>query len=442
MRVWLAVLASVFLASAPRPWAHEIPSDVTIRAFVKAEGSRLRVLVRIPLLAMRDMTWPARAPGVLDLGRANSELDNAAMLWLGAESRLYEGDEALPEPAVGAVRASLQSDRSFESYDQALALVTGPREPDATNVTIEDDFLDVLFEYPIRSAGSRFSIDPRWGGLGLKTLTILRMVRPDGERRFELEGDPGLVRLDPTWRQATSQFVGFGLSLLLAGAEPLLFLVCLVLPFRRIADVAVLVVPFTVAVSTTLMASAYGYAPDALWFQPLIETAVAATILYLAGGNIIGARADRRWREAVWFGLIFGFALAFPLHPTLQFAGTHVGLSLVSLALGIGLGEIVALAVFVPIAARLFRFVVTDRVGTILGSALAGHTAWHWLTARTALLWQYRFAPPAFDLAFFAGLLRWAIFIVGVAGVVWIVSTLAEARQAKALRAERPESGT
>src|SRR5262249_12312861 len=157
-----------------------------------------------------------------------------------------------------------------------------------------------------------------------------------------------------------------------------------------------------------------------LWFGPLVETLIAGTILYLAGANIVGARLKHRWREAVWFGLIFGWAFAFPLHPTLQFAGAHTELSLVSFDTGLALGELVAVAIVVPIAALLFRFVVNERLGTILVSAVARHAAWHWLTTRAMLLWQYRLAPTALDLAFFAELLRWVIFVVAVAGVLWL----------------------
>src|SRR5689334_15280759 len=128
-RVWFAACLAAFLflyAELPIS-AHEVPNDVLIQAFLKPEGSRVRLLVRIPLIAMRDMTWPYKAPDILDTSRAASELHDAATLWLGDEQTLFEGDRALPSPTVAAVRATLPSDRSFESYDQALALLSGPQ---------------------------------------------------------------------------------------------------------------------------------------------------------------------------------------------------------------------------------------------------------------------------------------------------------------------------
>ena len=66
---------------------------------------------------------------------------------------------------------------------------------------------------------------------------------------------------------------------------------CLVIPFRRIRPLVAIVTSFTVAHSITLIASASGFAPDALWFPPLIEVLIAMSIVYMALENIVGAEA-------------------------------------------------------------------------------------------------------------------------------------------------------
>ena len=98
------------------------------------------------------------------------------------------------------------------------------------------------------------------------------------------------MRLDPRWSDVARQFVGLGFAHLLNGTDYLLFLVCLVLPFRRIRPLAAVVTAFTAAHSITLIGSAYGFAPDALWFAPLIDTLVAAAIVYLAIEDVINRR--------------------------------------------------------------------------------------------------------------------------------------------------------
>jgi len=293
-----AVLASALLVSLCTNVAgHEIPGDVTIQAWLKPEGQTLRLLVRVPLVAMRDMNYPTRGDktlGILDLTRAESLLRDAATLWVGEAIDVYEGDTRLPLPRLVEVRPSLPSDRSFtSSYDEALAHVTGPRLSDDTDLPWSSGVLDVFFEYPIQSDRSPFSVDSRLDRLGLRTITVLRLVLPDGTvRAFEFVGTTGFVRLDPRWHQAALQFVKLGFTHILDGIDHLLFLFCLVIPFRRFRALVAVVTAFTVAHSITLFASAYNLAPDALWFPPLIETLIATSIVYMALENIVGAGSE------------------------------------------------------------------------------------------------------------------------------------------------------
>ena len=153
--------------------------------------------------------------------------------------------------------------------------------------------LDALFEYPIQSELSDFSIDPTLARLGLRTRTALSFVLPDGAVRvFDYRGNPGLVRLDPRWHQAALRFVGLGFEHILDGVDHLLFLACLVIPFRRVRPLVAIVTSFTVAHSVTLIASAFDFAPDALWFPPLVETLIAVSILYMALENVLGGEAE------------------------------------------------------------------------------------------------------------------------------------------------------
>ena len=68
--------------------------------------------------------------------------------------------------------------------------------------------------------------------------------------------------------RGVSTFVDLGFLHILEGTDHLLFLLCLVIPFRRFRALVPIVSAFTVAHSTTLIASAYNLAPDALWLDP------------------------------------------------------------------------------------------------------------------------------------------------------------------------------
>src|SRR5205814_304458 len=69
--------------------------------------------------------------------------------------------------------------------------------------------------------------------------------------------------------------------------------------------------------------------------------------------------------------------------------------------------------------AVLFRYVVAERMGVILLSALVAHTAWHWMIERASLLGQYQFQWPALDGALLVSLMRGLLGIAVLVGVLW-----------------------
>ncbi|WP_419938583.1 HupE/UreJ family protein [Candidatus Palauibacter sp.] len=402
---------------------HEIPADVTVQAFVTPEGGRLRFLVRAPLEAMRDIEFPRYGLGYLALEAAGPFLVDAAQLWLADYVTFFEEDRRLAPPRIIATRISLPSDRSFASYATALAHFDDPPLDPGLQLPWRQALLDVLLEYDIESDESRFSIDPAFAHLGLRTVTVLRLRPPDRpERVFQYVGDPGLVRLDPRWHQAALRFVSLGFTHILDGIDHLLFLLCLVIPLRTLWGLVPVITSFTIAHSITLIASAFGIAPRALWFPPLIETLIALSIVYMALENILGAKPRKRWLLAFGFGLVHGFGFSFALSESLQFAGGHLLTSLLAFNVGVELGQLVVVAVAAPAVELLFRKVVAERMGTIIGSALLAHTGWHWMTDRGSDLLAYRFTWPAFDGALAAALMRWGALALIVVGAAWAIS--------------------
>ncbi|HEV8195445.1 MAG TPA: HupE/UreJ family protein [Gemmatimonadales bacterium] len=404
---------------------HEIPSRVTVLAFIRPEGRLLRVVVRVPLEAMRDMEFPLKGEGFLDLARVGPELEHAARLWIASSLTVEENGVTLGDPRIVATQVSLPADRSFETYPDAIAHIAGPPLPPETELVWQQGMLDVLLEYPISSDHSSFSVDPTLARLGLRTTTVLRFLPPGGaERVYQFTGDPGLVRLDPRWHQAALRFVRLGFLHILDGIDHLLFLLCLVIPFRRLRPLVAIVTSFTVAHSITLIASSLGLAPTGLWFAPLIETLIALSIVYMALENILGARLERRWLLAFGFGLIHGFGFSFFLRESLQFAGSHLATSLFSFNIGVELGQLFVLLLAVPVLSWLFRR-VPERAGTIVLSAIVAHTAWHWMTERGATLLEYRFQWPALDVVTLASVMRMAMLVLIVGIVGWLMYGLA-----------------
>ena len=392
-----------------------------VHVWIKPEGGQLRVLARAPLGAMRDVQFPQRADGNLDVAGAQTLLRDAVTIWVASPLQIQEEHAALPPPRIGAVRVSLPSDRSFSSFDTALAHVT-QREPADPALPWNQALVDVLLEYPISSDRSRFSIRPGFERLGVNVVTVLRLATPDGAiRAFELRGDPGLVELDPRWHEAARRFVKIGFTHILDGADHLLFLFCLVIPFRRLRPLIIVVTAFTAAHSVALGAAAYGLVPEGLWFAPLVETLIAASILYMAIENILSATAPRRRMfMAFGFGLVHGFGFSFALGETMQFAGTHLLTSLFAFNVGVEIGQVLVLLVLVPVLALVFRAGIPERMGVIVMSVLAGHVAWHWMAERWTAFRQ--FPLPALDAAFALAAVRILIVIAVLALAGWLIS--------------------
>lgn len=418
----LALAAALAAAAAPRLLAHEVPNEVTVFGFVRPEGGTLTLLLRAPLKSMRDVDVPTVDQGFLDFSRVDRALNDAATLWIVDFIEMYENGSRLGRPRVAGARVSLPSDRSFETYDEARAhILTGPRLDQSTQIYWEQGLMDIAFEYPIASDQSDFAIRPGLTRLGLQVNVVLRFQQPGKpERAFDVHADTGVVHLDPRWHQAFLLFVREGFFHILDGVDHLLFLLCLVIPFRQLKPLVLVVTAFTVAHSVTLIASAFGLAPDGLWFPPLVETLIAVSIVYMAFENIAGANLGRRWAVTFGFGLVHGFGFSFLLRERLQFAGDHLLASLLAFNVGVEIGQLLVLVIALPLLYLVFRFVVAERMGTILLSALVAHTAWHWALDRGAVLIGYRW--PEFTIVDAVMFLRLAMVIVGAAFLMWLLT--------------------
>ncbi len=105
--------------------------------------------------------------------------------------------------------------------------------------------------------------------------------------------------------------------------------------------------------------------------------------------------------------------------------------SLLSFNVGVELGQLLVLVLLIPVLDMLFRFVVAERMGTIILSALVAHTGWHWMMERWEILRQFRFQWPALNAALLANLLFWLMLLAILAGLIWLVSTLLRHREAR-----------
>lgn len=406
-------------------FAHDIPARVTVNAYVKPEGQQMNVLVRVPMAALGEIAFPQRGAGYLDFSRADAAIQDAALIYISQNLRLFENGGRLEENKLVAARVDLPSDRSFTDYDSALKNVLSAPLDDTTDLYWSQGVMDVLVRFPIQSEDSNFAFESDLSRLGMETNTVLHFILPEGgERAFNYLGNPGRVELDPGLFQALSRFTVLGFFHILQGYDHLLFLFCLIVPMRRVRTLVPVVTAFTVAHSITLIGSAFGLAPSAGWFPPLIETLIALSILYMACENMLGPRLDRRWLLSFGFGLVHGFGFSFLLADTMQFAGTHLLTSLLAFNVGVELGQLLVLSISVPLVILFFRHFKQEKFATVLLSAFVAHSAWHWMVERGSRFLQYDLQWPVFDTLFLAALMRWAMLLMIAAAAGWILLRL------------------
>ncbi len=372
--------------------AHEIPVDAQVQVFLNQDEQQLTLLIRAPMSAMKEVEFPLVKDTYLNLEKIKPSLEQAAQLWFTDNLKISQNGVLLSSPIIENARISLPSDRSFGTYENALAHVQKSQWDLPDNLVWNQQYLDIQLAYPLTSSDARIGIDFGLQRLALRVGINLRFkLLKAEEQAFELNAKEGVVLLNPSIWQASWRFMKSGFEHILSGTDHLLFIACLILLAPSWMQLLGVITSFTVAHSVTLIASALGFAPSGLWFTPWVEWAIALSILFMALQNIWNPSVRRRWILCALFGLVHGFGFSFALHETLQFAGAHWMVSLLSFNLGVEAGQVLVLLIGVPIA----RMIIANPQGRLISlvlSALIAHVAWHWMAER----WEVaaKFLPP------------------------------------------------
>jgi hypothetical protein len=185
------------------------------------------------------------------------------------------------------------------------------------------------------------------------------------------------------------QYLVEGIWHIWIGFDHILFLLALLLPavlvhenggWRGVArfrdalhEVLWVVTAFTVAHSITLSLAALGLIQLP---SRLVESAIAASVVLAAANNLKPLVEGRRWLVAFVFGLIHGFGFASVL-AELGLPQQALVLSLLGFNLGVEVGQLAIVAVFLPLAYAL-RNTGFYRRGVFIGGSLAhaGRSPW------------------------------------------------------------------
>ena len=368
-RIFLLLLALLFQGAA---WAHK-PSDsyLTLRATAGIGDIAVRWDI-----ALRDLDY------VLQLDRDG----NGELSWGEVRQR---GDE---------ITRLATSRLSLESADQSCTWVTASplmldKHSDGTYAVLSLTAQCASLSSAVKARYSLlFDVDPTHRGL-------VQWVAPGTENAqaliFGTESAEQSLGLQPagSW-QTLRQYLLDGVWHIWIGYDHILFLLALLLPavlLRRegqwlpaprlggaVTEVVKVVTAFTLAHSITLSLAALGVVTLP---SRLVESAIAASVVLAALNNLRGTIEGRRWVLAFGFGLIHGFGFASVL-ADLGLPQNALVLALVGFNVGVELGQLAIVAVFLPVAfwLRPTRFY---RVGIMQGGSLlvAALAAW-WLVQR------------------------------------------------------------
>lgn len=371
----LLLLAMCLLSLGTAARAHK-PSDSYLT--VRAEGNRIALRWD---LALRDLDY------VLQIDRdANGELTWGEVRQRSADIHRYAaerlqfatGSHPCPLSEAGAMQLDRHSDGvyavlSFSADCESLAGALKLRY--AAFFDVDPTHRGLVQWQPPGSGGASQAL-----------------VFSSATREQDLQ-----VAAPSAW-ETLRQYVWEGAWHIWIGFDHILFLLSLLLPAvlvwvppawrpapsLRVAvvDVAKIVTAFTLAHSITLTLATLGVVslPSAL-----VESAIAASVVLAALNNLFPLFQGRRWTVAFVFGLIHGFGFATVLGE-LQLPQGALVLALLAFNVGVEIGQLAIVALFLPLAFAL-RASAFYRRGVLQGGS--------WVIAGLAAVW---FVERAFSL--------------------------------------------
>ena len=189
------------------------------------------------------------------------------------------------------------------------------------------------------------------------------------------------VTVDGSSLRAGLLFVWQGILHILLGTDHVLFVVCIALGAGAWRKLVLRVTAFTLGHAVTLVIAFLGYVPNATWFIPAVETAIAATVVYAALAAWL-QRMDAPWVLLVT-GLLHGLGFSFVLSEILGPGSPALSLSLASFTLGIEFGQLALLALVLAAMAGIGTMSFQGaRALRLMALGVSGSIAVYWTLTR------------------------------------------------------------
>ena len=360
----LVVLLVAVLCTATPVLAHFL-LNVNIRVIhVLHEDNQIRLLVRLPMpYLVADKLGPEGSDGQpapapfttnkTEAGNLVHYLDAAALRaapqGLGrilADGMTLASKGVHLKPAVGRVRAyPARKQPPFSLRSEAEAAIAGPvYAPEFSETYVGDTIVDVELIYPTTGPLSQYTLASTLNPELPKqdeTANLILDHGPGDPLIFRIRGllnEP--VDISRSALKAVWTFTLEGIRHILEGTDHVLFVFCLILGATTLATLAWRITGFTIGHTITLSLGFFGLVPAAPWFVPLVETGIAASIVYAAVAAIMRWEHKLTLLVTAAIGLLHGLGFSFVLREILKVDAPNLWQSLLAFNVGVEIGQL------------------------------------------------------------------------------------------------------
>jgi len=422
----LGLLAALAIESAMPAAAHFL-LDTRIRiVHVEHLTDGLRVYIRLPFpLVVADMLGPPdkltgkRDPApytqdqvedgilmhYLDIGAFRRDPLGLGRL-VGDGHGLFLTDRRLPW-TVEATRVHPAAEQPrFTTLDEARAAMQGAPYASALNRiyagnVVVDVQLRIFYDRPVTHYWFASRLDPELKGVGdLANLLIdYATAPPTIFRAIGTLKDPIEVNLAvpqiasapelTNWYTAFRKFVLQGTNHVFEGLDHVLFILCLTVGAGRLANLLWRATGFTLGHSVSLSLGVLGFTPSGAWFVPMIEAAIALSIIYAGVVAILRREAAATILITSMIGLLHGFGFSFVLRTLLQVDTPHLWPSVIGFNTGVEIAQVAIISAIWPFIFVLDTWLPRySQTGRVVGALPCVAVAGFWTVERVAVLWQ------------------------------------------------------
>jgi len=227
---------------------------------------------------------------------------------------------------------------------------------------------------------------------------LIKLITDQGEQSFVFSPKNRTKTIslqNPDHWQQLTDYTQEGVIHILAGFDHILFLLALLLPAvlylknntwvastslkTSSIEVIKIVTAFTIAHSITLALASLNiiYLPSRL-----VESVIAVSVIVAATNNIYPFINKQRWKLAFFFGLIHGFGFSSVLQD-LNLSPSNLAYSLVGFNLGVELGQLFIISIFLPTAYLIRKHWYYKKIILQFGSIATISLSCIWLLERS-----------------------------------------------------------